>query len=80
MKQLPRSDREPPTEALAVDVEPGDRYTLTYIPGEGTELALNGVPRGTIAGADFAAAIFTLWLGDKPIDERFKQSLLGYSG
>ena len=24
------------------DVHPGDRYSLTYIPGKGTELALNG--------------------------------------
>jgi hypothetical protein len=46
----------------------------------GTELALNGVPRGVIQGADFAAAIFSLWLGDQPIDERFKRSLLGKNG
>jgi hypothetical protein len=66
--------------SLYADVQPGDRYTLTYTPGVGTELAFNGVPRGTIAGADFAAAIFSLWLGDAPIDERFKQALLGRSG
>jgi len=28
--------------ALYRDVKPGDRYSLTYIPGVGTELALNG--------------------------------------
>jgi hypothetical protein len=66
--------------SLYEDVQPGDRYTLTYIPGVGTELALNGVPRGVIQGADFAAAIFSLWLGDQPIDERFKRSLLGKNG
>jgi hypothetical protein len=66
--------------SLYADVQPGDRYSLTYVPGVGTELALNGVPRGTIPGADFAAAIFSLWLGDQPIDKRFKRSLLGQSG
>lgn len=66
--------------SLYEDVQPGDRYALTYIPGVGTELALNGVPRGVIEGADFAAAIFSLWLGDQPIDERFKRSLLGKNG
>ncbi len=66
--------------SLYEDVQPGDRYSLTYVPGVGTELALNGVPRGVIEGADFAAAIFSLWLGDQPIDERFKRSLLGKNG
>jgi hypothetical protein len=28
--------------SLYEDVQPGDRYSLTYIPGRGTELALNG--------------------------------------
>jgi hypothetical protein len=66
--------------SLYVDVKPGDRYSLTYIPGIGTELALNGKPKGVIEGADFAAAIFSLWLGDNPYDARFKKSLLGLDG
>jgi hypothetical protein len=66
--------------SLYVDVKPGDRYALTYIPGVGTELALNGQPMGVIEGADFAAAIFSLWLGDNPFDRRFKRSLLGLDG
>jgi len=66
--------------SLYVDVQPGDRYTLTYLPGAGTELALNGRPMGTIEGADFAAAIFSLWLGKNPYDEQFKNALLGVDG
>jgi hypothetical protein len=58
-------------------VEPGDRYALTYIPGMGTELSLNGEAKGTIQGADFAAAIFSIWLGTKPIDKGLKRQLLG---
>ncbi|MGD9309031.1 MAG: chalcone isomerase family protein, partial [Desulfosarcina sp.] len=56
--------------SLYVDVKPGDRYSLTYLPGIGTELALNGEPKGIIEGADFAAAIFSLWLGEYPFDAR----------
>jgi Chalcone isomerase-like len=63
--------------SLYVDVKPGDRYSLTYVPGQGTKLRLNGVERGTIEGADFAAAIFSIWLGAKPMDNKFKRSLLG---
>ena len=62
--------------ALYLDVKPGDRYSLTYVPGVGTELALNGQPRGTIEGADFAAALFAIWLGPKPLDASLKSQLL----
>ena len=62
---------------LYEDVQPGDRYSLTYIPGRGTELALNGEPKGLIEGPDFAAAVFSIWLGSKPINDSFKQQILG---
>jgi hypothetical protein len=66
--------------SLYVDVRPGDRYALTYLPGQGTELSLNGKRLGVIQGADFASAIFSLWLGENPFDRRFKQALLGMDG
>jgi hypothetical protein len=58
------------------DVQAGDRYSLTYLPGRGTELALNGTPLIVIEGADFAAAYFGIWLGREPINEKLKQDLL----
>lgn len=61
------------------DVRPGDRYQLTYRPGVGTELALNGESRGLVEGADFAAALFSIWLGDDPFSESMKQQLLAGS-
>lgn len=63
--------------SLYEDVKPGDRYSLTYIPGRGTELALNNEPKGIIEGADFASAIFSIWLGSKPINKSFKEQILG---
>jgi hypothetical protein len=63
--------------SLYEDVQPGDRYSLTYIPGRGTELALNNQPKGLIEGADFAAAVFAIWLGSKPMSESFKKQILG---
>jgi hypothetical protein len=63
--------------SLYEDVQAGDRYALTYIPGRGTELALNGVPKGMIEGADFAAAVFSIWLGPKPLNQSFKRQILG---
>lgn len=58
------------------DVKAGDRYALTYQPGKGTELALNGTPLITIQGADFAAAYFGIWLGRESIDDGLKRNLL----
>jgi hypothetical protein len=75
-KLRPKIDR---LNALYRDVKPGDRYALTYLPGVGTELALNGSPLGTVEGADFAAAVFAIWLGPNAIDESLKTQLLGRS-
>lgn len=57
-------------------VEEGDRYALTYRPGSGTELALNGEPLVSVEGADFAGAYFAIWLGPDPADEGLKRRLL----
>ena len=59
------------------DVKEGDRYALTYAPGKGTTLTLNGNPLGTIDGADFATAYFTIWLGKKPISDTLRDELTG---
>jgi hypothetical protein len=73
-KLRPRIDQ---LGAMFRDVKPSDRYGLTYIPGRGTELSLNGVALGSIPGSDFARAIFAVWLGDNPIDTDFRDVLLG---
>lgn len=62
------------------DVKEGDRYALTYLPGRGTELALNGRRLVVIEGADFARAYFGIWLGARPIDEGLRDRLLGARG
>ena len=62
--------------ALYENVKPGDRYTLTYIPGVGTELALNGKKKGLVPGAEFASAYFSIWLGKKPMDVAMRDTLL----
>ena len=62
--------------ALYEDIEPGDRYSLTYIPGIGTELARNGVPLGTVGGTEFASALYSIWFGTSPFDQSLKMRLL----
>jgi hypothetical protein len=63
--------------ALYRHVDEGDRYSLTYLPELGTELALNGQRLGVIPGADFARVYFGIWLGEEPLSTRFKREVLG---
>ena len=61
---------------LYKDVQPKDRYALTYLPGRGTQLTLNSQPLGTIEGSEFAKALFGIWIGENPIDKTFRDRLL----
>ncbi len=57
------------------DVESGDRYALTYLPGSGTVLELNGEQLIQVKGTDFAHAYFGIWLAEPPISAKLKQAL-----
>ena len=61
------------------DVKKTQRYTITYIPGMGTELGLEGESLGWVPGSDFAAAYFAIWLGPNPVSEELKEGLLDSS-
>ena len=46
--------------------------------GSGTQLVVDGKPVGKpIAGEDFYRALLRIWLGEKPVQEDLKKSLLG---
>jgi hypothetical protein len=74
-------------EAVAEDVKKinswfkpvveNDCYSLTYFPGTGTRLALNGDILGTIPGPAFVKAYLTIWLGEESIGKGFTNELLG---
>lgn len=54
----------------------GDVVELAW-DGSKTDITLNGTSIGTIAGADFAGALFAVWLGPDPVTEDLKSGLLG---
>lgn len=64
--------------AVMPEFQKGDRFTLTYRPGVGVELKSSRASI-TIEGADFARALFSIWLGDHPPNEGLKRGLLGGS-
>jgi hypothetical protein len=56
----------------------GDRFTFTYLPGKGTEVAINGKAKGTLGAKAFADALFACWIGAKPgPGEEFRDGLMG---
>lgn len=63
---------------LAEDIKKGDVFELTYSPSDTSIWVIkNRELKGKIPGMDFKKIFFGIWLGDKPVDEDLKNSLLG---
>jgi hypothetical protein len=62
------------------DIDKGNRIVMTYVPGEGTRVEVNGKAKGTLPGPAVADAILATWIGPKPgPGEDFKNGVLGAS-
>ena len=60
------------------DMKEGQRIVLTYLPGTGTTVEVNGKNKGTLGGKAVADAILNTWLGPKPgPGADFKKGVLG---
>ncbi|HVB37297.1 MAG TPA: chalcone isomerase family protein [Vicinamibacterales bacterium] len=59
-------------------VPKGHTMVLTYVPGKGIEVELNGQVKGTLPGKATADAILATWIGPKPgPGQKFKNAVLG---
>ena len=62
------------------DIDKGEQFVFTYVPGKGTTVEVKGSAKGTLEGKEFADALFKSWIGPKPgPGEGFKRKLLGGS-
>ena len=60
------------------DMKEGQRIVLTYAPGTGTTVEVNGKNKGTLGGKAVADAILNTWVGPKPgPGGDFKKGILG---
>lgn len=60
------------------DVKEGQQIVMTYIPGTGTAVEVNGKGKGVLAGKATADAILATWIGPKPGPGKdFKKAVLG---
>ena len=58
------------------DLKQGETIILTYAPGAGTVIKAGKSDQITIEGKDFADALFSVWLGQHPVDDELKQEML----
>jgi len=61
------------------DLKKGDVLAFTYLPGRGLEASRNNKSLGTVAGKDFADALYSVWVGANPADKKLRAALLGGS-
>lgn len=54
-----------------------DMFDITYQKGTGAVVYKNGKELGTISGMKFKKALFGIWLGDDPADDKLKKGMLG---
>jgi hypothetical protein len=60
------------------DIPKGHEMALTYLPGQGTLVEVNGKARATIPGKTTSDAILATWIGQHPgPGDDFKQAVLG---
>jgi len=70
-------DRIGQLNAWMPDMKKRDTMSFLYVPDRGVLVTVNGVAKGTVPGADFASALFSIWLGRDPADDDLKNGLLG---
>jgi len=61
------------------DIRSGQECVISWVPGRGLETKVAGVDKPTINDKVFAAAVFGIWLGDKPVQENIKKELVSRS-
>jgi len=64
-------------KAIPEELKSGQVVTVSYRPGVGTSLGIEGGTTATVEGKDFADAILRVWLGDEPVDADLKAGMLG---
>ena len=56
----------------------GEQFTVDYVPGQGTIIAVNGQVQGEpVKEPEFFGALMRIWLGRAPADALLKDALLG---
>ncbi|MET0551473.1 MAG: chalcone isomerase family protein [Vicinamibacteria bacterium] len=76
---LPAADKARVDEFVGFfgDITKGQQAVIRWAPGGTLETTVAGTAKPPIANKEFAAAVFSIWLGEKPIQSDIKQGLVG---
>ena len=58
------------------DLKAGQTIVITYVPSRGTLIKAGDGEEITLPGKDFADALFSVWLGNHPVDDDLKGEML----
>jgi hypothetical protein len=58
-------------------INKGSVVHLDFLPNIGTRIIVDGQERITIPGEDFFRAMLHIWIGNKPVDGRLRDAMLG---
>jgi predicted DNA-binding transcriptional regulator AlpA len=61
-------------------IKSGQECVIRWAPGGTLETVMAGAAKPPIADKAFAAAVFAIWLGEKPIQEDIKKALVSRAG
>ncbi len=61
---------------FADDITKSDTFSIVYLPSQGVVVSKNGRQKGVIQGHAFKQALFGIWLGDNPADQKLKNAML----
>ena len=61
---------------LYQDVKEGQRYSLTFLPGNGLDMSLDGKSLGVVKGDKFGSSYLSIWLGPDPVSKSLQEGLL----
>jgi hypothetical protein len=64
-------------KVLPAEVKTGQVLLVSYVPGTGTALGVEGGASATVEGKEFADALFRVWMGPEPADADLKAAMLG---
>ena len=62
---------------FSADIKKGDDILLLYKPGKGVGAIINGEYKGLVKGLEFKKALWAIWLGDNPANDKLKDRMLG---
>lgn len=77
-KSIPGTLRMAELFAQKKKLAQGESFGVDWVPGQGTQILLNGKPQGEpIREPEFFNALLRIWLGGSPADALLKDALLG---